>query len=561
MPVVTVSIASQGKAMDSTYQVLSVEVDKQLNRVPTAQIQLIDGKVAAGEFPISDALFFEPGKEIAIKLRYEGKSDATVFKGIVIRHGLEVSSESTRLLVDLKDQAFKLTMGRKSAVYRDQSDAEVIEKLLGDAGIDVGEIASTDPTHAELVQYRASDWDFILSRADVQGLVVLTDDGQISVKDMTPSGGAKQTIKYGIDQVFGLTLETDGSDQHADFESVGWDLEKLEPTQPSQAESVSNKQGNVDADNLAQKLGASTYKLTHMVPVTTDELQAWADARMARSRLSMVRGKITIAGVADIKPLDIVELERFGERFDGDALVSGVSHRVESGLWKTEISIGLDPEWYCQRPDIAAPPSAGLLPPVSGLHIGIIDDYEDDPDEEYRIKVKLPSIDTDDGTVWARLASPEAGKERGYFFRPEPGDEVVVGFFDNDPRAPIILGAMFGSKNEPHKLVKELSEDNIDKAIITKNGTKIVFVDEDKASIYIETNDENKILLDDDKQLIELSDQHGNTITMDDNGITIQSCKDLKITAKGKVKLDAKQSITLKSGSKAKLDAPKVELA
>jgi Rhs element Vgr protein len=560
MSVVSIVITSQGKEMDPAYGVLSLEVDKEVNRVPTAQLRIVDGDPAAGKFEVSDAPFFEPGNELEIKLGYVNEDSTTVFKGLVVRHGIEARTDSTSIIIDLKDKASKLTFGRKSAVFRDQSDDEVIKKLLGDAGMSTGEIAQTQPKHKELVQYHASDWDFILSRADVQGLVVAVDDGEVSVKQMKPNGPATQTIEFGMDEVFSVSLDVNGNDQHEGFESVGWDLQNLELTEPSQAKAVSSSQGNVDGQNLAKKVGAGTHKLAHIVPVTKDELQAWADARMTKARLSMIRGQITVTGLADLKPLDVVKLKSFGQRFDGEALVTRVRHHVEGGLWKTELQIGLDPDWYCNRTNLAPAPSAGLLPPVSGLQIGIVDEYEDDPDDEYRVKVKLPSIDADDAVVWARLATPEAGKDRGYFFRPEPGDEVVVGFFNSDPRAPVILGAMFGSKNEPHELVKKLSDKNIKKAIITKKGTTIAFIDEDKASIFIETKDENRILLDDDKKLIELEDQHGNTITMDENGITIKCEKDLKIEVKGKLCVEAKQDVELKSQSSTTITAPKVDI-
>ena len=123
----------------------------------------------------------------------------------------------------------------------------------------------------------------------------------------------------------------------------------------------------------------------------------------------------------------------------------------------------------------------------------------------------------------------------GYFFRPETGDEVVVGFFNNDPRQPVILGAMYSSKNSPPEAVATLSEDNINKAIVTKKGTIIGFADNEKASVFIQTAGENKILLDDDAEAVSVSDSHGNVLTLDENGITLKSVKDVTIDASGNV--------------------------
>src|SRR5689334_20641186 len=100
-----------------------------------------------------------------------------------------------------------------------------------------------------------------------------------------------------------------------------------------------------------------------------------------------------------------------------------------------------------------------------------------------------PSASRRAGILWTR-------RQLGCF-RPEPGDEVVVGFFNDDPRQAVILGAMYSSKNAPHKYVAKLGKDNLAKAIITKKGTTIRFVDDADAAIFIETPNKNQIALDD----------------------------------------------------------------
>ena len=208
-------------------------------------------------------------------------------------------------------------------------------------------------------------------------------------------------------------------------------------------------QGNLNGEQIAQTIGFDTYTLKHPVPLDPAELQAWADARMARSRMSMIRGRIAVAGLADLKPLDVIEIKGIGERFNGKTLVTGIRHQVNESGWQTDVQFGLSPDWFCRQENIADVPAAGLLPAVTGLQVGIIDAFEEDPDGEYRVKVILPAIDEAERAVWARLLTPDAGLERGFFFRPEAGDEVVVGFFNNDPRQPIILGALYGSMNTP----------------------------------------------------------------------------------------------------------------
>jgi uncharacterized protein involved in type VI secretion and phage assembly len=247
--------------------------------------------------------------------------------------------------------------------------------------------------------------------------------------------------------------------------------------------------------------------------------------------MALCRGRLGVQGFAGVKLLDPMEIAGLGKRFNGTAPITGFRHRVDGSGWRTDVQFGLPPEGFSRTEDILDAPAAGLLPAVRGLQIGVVAGFEEDPDKELRVKVILPAVDAKKGVVWARMASPEAGKGRGYYFRPEPKDEVVVGFLNDDPRHPVILGSLFGSTNAPADAMGAPSDKNEQKGIVTRGGTTIGFIDKDKASVFIETASKNKLLLDDDAETICLSDQHGNSITLSKDGIELKSAKDLKIEA------------------------------
>jgi len=73
--------------------------------------------------------------------------------------------------------------------------------------------------------------------------------------------------------------------------------------------------------------------------------------------------------------------------------------------------------------------------------------------------------------------------------------------------------------------------------IVTRQGTTIGFIDDEKASVFIGTPGANKILLSDDEETVQLSDQHGNAITLNADGVTIKSAKDVIIDASGNVEI------------------------
>src|ERR1044071_6978216 len=77
------------KAIDPAYQVMSVSVTRQVNRIPVAKILLRDGEASARTFEISTKDDFVPGKKIKVKAGRDGKN-SQVFKGIIVRHAIRV---------------------------------------------------------------------------------------------------------------------------------------------------------------------------------------------------------------------------------------------------------------------------------------------------------------------------------------------------------------------------------------------------------------------------------------------------------------------------------------
>ena len=536
MSFATATILSEGSPIDPGYDLISIDIRREVNRIPSARLVLVDGDAAERKFSISDAAVFEPGKEIEIRFGYENETpDTTVFKGRVMRHGVEADNEDSRLWVELKDAAIKLTQVRNGKVFRQQTDAQVIQSIIGASGLKSGELSPTEPQHPEIVQYYCTDWDFILSRADAYGLLVVVNDGEISLRKIDLQGKPSYSFEYGLSEIYNFEIEADATFQYAELRSIGWDLKEQKTAGPTTAKTFHLSQSNLDGSSLAAKVGFGAYTLSHPVPLETSELQAWADGRMVRSRMSMIRGRLGLDGLAGIKLLDLIEIKGIGTRFNGNTQITGICHRLDSEGWRTDLQFGLSPHRFSRESNILEVPSAGLLPAVSGIQIGVVVGLAEDPEKQFRVKVRLPCIDaTDAGPVWARLASPYAGNGRGQFFWPEIGDDLVVGFLNDDPRQPIILGALHSSKNAPPTDLAP-ADKNLQKGFVTKNGTTLRFVDDEKASVFIETPQKNKIRFDDDSEGIYISDQHGNTLTMDKNGIQIKSAKDLTIEASGNV--------------------------
>ncbi len=83
-----------------------------------------------------------------------------------------------------------------------------------------------------------------------------------------------------------------------------------------------------------------------------------------------------------------------------------------------------------------------------GVTVGVVINVLD-PMMLGRVQVRLPSIDSLDMSPWARVATPMAGIAHGFYFIPNPGDEVLVAFEHGDLKAPYVIGSLWNSMAPP----------------------------------------------------------------------------------------------------------------
>lgn len=188
---------------------------------------------------------------------------------------------------------------------------------------------------------------------------------------------------------------------------------------------------------------------------------------------------------------------------------------------------------------------------IRGVSLGIVTNNKDEQGMG-RVKVHFPWRDEEQESYWARLAVLMGGKERGTYFIPEVGDEVLCVFDQDDVRHPFIIGGLWNGKDNPPETNSD-GKNNIRK-ITSRSGHEIIFNDDHemkKEKVEIHTKAGHRILLDDSagKEKIEIADKTGkNTIVMDSNqqSISIESTLSLKIKSQ-KIDIEAGATLTLKS--------------
>ena len=188
---------------------------------------------------------------------------------------------------------------------------------------------------------------------------------------------------------------------------------------------------------------------------------------------------------------------------------------------------------------------------IEGIVLGIVTNNQD-PERVGRVKIKFPWLTDSDESYWAKVATLMAGKDRGAFFLPEVGDEVLVAFDHGDINYPYVIGALWNGVDTPPETNAD-GKNNIRK-IKSRSGHEIIFDDNDeqkKEKIVIHTKAGHTIILDDSagEEKIEIKDKTGNNSIMIDsvqNAITISSQMKLSIKA---------QDIEIESGGMMSIKA------
>lgn len=543
---VTFKVLIEGEELSKLYPVVSMAITKEVNRIPTAQLIITDGEASTRDFKLSNEDKLIPGKKIEISAGYHSKEES-IFKGIIIKHSIKIRGGTSLLIIECKDEAVKLTVGRKSSYYYDSKDSDIFDEIIGKYSLKT-DLEATKFTHKELVQYNASDWDFIVSRAQANGKLCFVNDGKISIKK--PDLGQKEleTITFGA-TMLDFDAEIDARNQIKKASSFTWNPGDQELVDSEGADPGVSLNGNLTSSALADVIGLENLDLRHGGNISSELMQGWADATMLFQQLSKVRGRVKFQGIPKVLPNTILKLEGVGDRFNGKVYVTGVFHSITGGNWTSDVQFGLNPEWFSETYDIHTTPASGLLPSIKGLHIGVVAQLEEDPDGEDRILVKIPIINSDEQGIWCRVSSLDAGDKRGSFFRPELEDEVIIGFINEDPNQAVVLG-MLNSSAKPAPIVA--SDDNHEKGFVTRSEMKLMFND-DKKSVTIETPAGKIFTMDEDKGVITLEDEHKNVITMDDKGISIESKGEISIKATKDLKLEG-MNINIKASAQLKAE-------
>ncbi|MBK9337421.1 MAG: phage late control D family protein [Lewinellaceae bacterium] len=250
--VVAYSIRINGTVLPVRLPLYGLTVSKEVNRIPYAKLLITDGDPAKQDFEISNEDWFLPGNSIEISLGYLN-GEARVFKGVIIRQQITIRQGVSLLEVDCRDVAYRMILRRQGRYFEQMTDSEVAAELLTAGGLKA-DVADTRYRHANLVQYDCTDWDFMVSRMEHNGLLTIVDDGVAHIQAPDFDQEPALHLQHGA-----TVLEFDGGlevrDQYEQVVARTWDPGTQTIVEITAKEPRSNKTAICPAGKLPQLMG------------------------------------------------------------------------------------------------------------------------------------------------------------------------------------------------------------------------------------------------------------------------------------------------------------------
>jgi hypothetical protein len=108
---VRTEVLVDGAVVSESYQLVSISTRQEIDKIPSANILIVDGDPASGDFAVSSSNDFKPGKKILIKLGYP-QGLFKVFEGVILSSAVRIKDDGSELNLEAKDETYKMTLNR-----------------------------------------------------------------------------------------------------------------------------------------------------------------------------------------------------------------------------------------------------------------------------------------------------------------------------------------------------------------------------------------------------------------------------------------------------------------
>ncbi|MFF8873230.1 phage baseplate assembly protein V [Streptomyces massasporeus] len=492
-----------------------------------------------------DSALLDPGKTVEIRLGYGNDLKPAFLGEIAAVEPSFPQSGAPTVQVSGYDKSYRMRHAEQEPTeYTFMNDSMVAAQIAVENGL----LPVVDPTPGlkEKIIQVGGDMAFLKERAQRYHFDVYVEWDRLHFQFPRPQAAA-HVLEWGRNlSSFSPRISAQGA---AGLQAVRGYNQELAQTIHGLALAA-----DFDPEQLTERLGSSAADLVLTLTrkgIRRHVLENPLDAKiLAESLLTellegMYEGTGSCLGIPELTAGKFIEMRGVGKRFSGTYRLRKVSHRIDDGGYTTEFSIsqrGHSSLLGLLRKQIVHQPPPDRVEPFYGVVLAVVEDNHEvmavPPKVPIgRVKVSFPGLSDRFTSGWAPCARPMAGKDMGFYWLPEVGDQVLVAFEHGDLGKPYVIGGLWNADQPP-------PETNTDGA----NSTRV-----------IKSRAGHTITFDDEKtggELVIKDGGRGSTITLNatDGSLSISAAGDLTIKAGGSITLAAAGGATTVTVNETEVD-------
>jgi uncharacterized protein involved in type VI secretion and phage assembly len=502
------------------------------------------------------------GKKVKIEISPIGKDSVkgksvTIFTGIILEIEGTKYQDAMNGVINIRGTSLDayLDHDRHCRSFEDMGLDDIVRQVLQDYSsnlFDKTEIASkTKGSLPYLVQYNETNLDFLTRLARTYGEWLLVTGINHFYFGEPPS--AKASLLYGKDlHEFSFSMKT----ATLGFNYTGYNY-YTEESIKKESKILQPKMDNYMKFTAAASddIFSQDDDLYYNFPLSDKNADKEMEHAVKTDKRGRVSGINSCKGSSDDCELSlgcIVKIEGLTDSGKSAKTISYGEYRIVSLFHSCDDAGNYLNSFEALPVSIEIPPQTNtFLFPVCETQSAVVTDT-DDPEGIGRIRVKFYWQDSKSQSPWLRVSTPYAGNNKGFFFIPEIGEEVLIGFENNNAEKPYVIGALYNGKNKPDDWK---TSDNTKKGIRTQGGHTIIFNDSsgnEEITIY-DTSNVNTITLSSHGKLLTIKCQ--GDIKIDAENINITANKDYTLDVKGQIKITSGKDTSLDAGGNCKITA------
>jgi|SRR5579875_546159 len=428
------TVSLDGEPLPSKWQEALLECKAELELDAPAQAML---RFADPGYALTKQRLARLGRAVTVSVPQSGTLATVEVTAIAVEQREE---ESPELVLTCLDRSHRMGRGTRVKTYLNTTYSDIVSDLARQHGL----VAEADSTGVllEYVLQVSSDLTFLSEMAARSGFHWWVDGNSLHFKK--PGLGKTVELKLGSGLI-SFSVEA-SADKPGSVEVHGWDRDQqqqLSGTASTPTLSPSSELASlVSAPD--RSFGSSKLVTAALAGQTQDEVDTLSKALLDLAAWSSVRAVGLTEVRADLRAGSSVRVLDAGP-LTGVYPISRVEHTYRPGRgFMTRFWSGTG-RLFADNMASRYPPLQGPATHHPGLVVGQVTSVND-PHQAGRVKVRFPGLDEGQESAWGRVLAPGGGSRRGGVFIPEVGDEVLVGFEHGDPRQPVILGGLYGSR-------------------------------------------------------------------------------------------------------------------